>query len=77
MNVYSKERGYRKLKVGITLESYQLKYPSAIKAKAPSTKTLEKWEHQGYCKTPCGCKTEPDGYCQHNNPSWLLILGVI
>ena len=47
------------------------------KRKVPSIKTLEKWLNEGYCKTPCGCKTEPDGTCPHGRESWLLILGLI
>ena len=47
------------------------------KRRVPSIKTLEKWLNQGYCKTPCGCKTEPDGTCPHGKQSWMLILGLI
>jgi hypothetical protein len=47
------------------------------KPKVPSLKTLERWESQGYSKTPCGCKVEPDGECQHGKKSWLIILGFI
>jgi len=28
-------------------------------------------------ETPDGCFTEPDGYCPHGLPSWLLIMGMI
>jgi hypothetical protein len=74
MRVYTKERGLRTLKEGITLEEYREKYPDAIKVKPPSVKTLEKWDYEGYSKTPCGCKVEPDGICQHGNPTWLDII---
>ena len=77
LTVYSKERGFKTLKAGVTLETYRAKYPSAIKAKAPSIKTLEKWSNDGVCKTPCGCKVEQDGCCSHGNDSWLLIMGMI
>jgi len=75
--VYSKERGYRKLKPGVTLEQYQQKSaPTAIQVeKAPTTNTIGRWYREGYAKTPCGCKVEPDGYCVHGRPSWMIILG--
>ena len=77
IRVYSNERGLRRLKVGIALEDYKVKYPSAIKVRVPSLKTLEKWGYDGISKTPCGCTVEQDGYCKHNRPSWFLILGYI
>jgi hypothetical protein len=78
MYVISKERGYRRLKEGVTLEHYRTKYPSAIACnKAPSLGTIEKWDEQGYCKTPCGCRVEPDGVCTHGQQSWMLIMGLI
>ncbi len=43
----------------------------------PGLKTLEKWSDDGVCKTPCGCRVEPDGTCSHNVPSWLLLLHMI
>jgi len=78
MIVYSKERGLRKLKDENLFNDYRKKFPTAIKIKkVPSIKTLEKWEYNGICKTPDGCKVEPDGECSHGYPSWLLILGYI
>lgn len=48
------------------------------KIKAPPTiKTLEKWQNDGICKTPCGCTVEPDGTCHHGKPSWLMLVGVV
>jgi len=75
--VYSTERGYRRLKEGVDFESYKAKYPSAIKVRKPGIRTMETWISNGIAKTPCGCKTEPDGYCSHNRPSWLIVLGYI
>ncbi len=76
MNVWSKERGYRKLKEGVSLEQYQEKYPSAMKA--PSAHTLENWLDNGVAQAiKCHCKVEPDGICCHGNPSWLIAIGVI
>lgn len=45
--------------------------------KEPSLKSLEKYSDNGVCPTPDGCRVEPDGKCQHNLSSWLLILGII
>jgi hypothetical protein len=50
---------------------------SKPKCEVRSLTTLERWEREGYCKTPCGCRVEPDGVCQHGKKSWLLILGLI
>lgn len=77
LTVYSKSRGLRTLKPGITLEQYQTKYPDAIKCCKPSFSRLEQWEENGTSRTPCGCTVEPDGHCNHGNPSWLLIMGMI
>lgn len=77
--VYSKERGVRKIKAGITFEQYKEKVPTAIrlKGKPPTLKTLESWNSQGFCKTIDGCKVEPDGECSHGFPTWLSIFGCI
>jgi hypothetical protein len=78
IKVYSNERGLRTLKEGVSFEQYQAKYPSAMKIKSvPSMKTLEKWSMDGIAKTPCGCKVEPDGQCQHGRPSWLIVVGIV
>jgi hypothetical protein len=46
--------------------------------KAPSVKTMEKWEWDGSgCKTPVGTMVEPDGVDSAGWPSWMLILGII
>jgi hypothetical protein len=32
----------------------------------------------GTCETTDGCcDIEPDGYCEHGHPSWMLYLGLI
>jgi len=43
----------------------------------PSLITMEKWNSEGYAKTPTGKKVEPDGYAEDGSPSWLLALGYI
>ena len=45
--------------------------------KAPSIKTLEKWEGEGYCKSVFGARTEMDGTGPEGEPSWGLALGVV
>lgn len=45
--------------------------------KRPSQRQLEEWEELGGCEATDGCWVEPDGYCQHGKPSWLVALGVI
>jgi hypothetical protein len=85
--VYSRERGIRILKDGISIDDYRkylskfrivsVSYPAAIRVRVPSIKTLEKWSFDGICKTPDGCRVEPDGICPHGYQSWLLILGYI
>jgi len=78
IRVYSKERGVRVLKEGITLAQYQIKYPDAIEvSKPPCLKTLQKWSNNCGCKAIDGCWVEPDGHCEHGKPSWLLALNFI
>lgn len=77
MRVISQERGLRRLKEGISLERYRAKYPTAMKANVPSIKTLQRWDGEGWCKCPDGCRVEPDGECSHGWKSWLLIIGII
>jgi len=77
ITVYTKKRGVRRLKDGITLADYQTKYPNAIKVKIPSTKKLERWVCDCGCEAIDGCWVEPDGQCEHGFNSWLLELGYI
>jgi len=77
ITVYTKERGLRYLKAGVTLEDYQAKYPNAIKVRKPSDRTLEQWAHDCGCEAIDGCWVEPDGECKHGYPSWLMALGYV
>lgn len=44
----------------------------------PSMEQLDEWSQEGGCETiHCGCWVEPDGMCEHGNPSWLYHLGMI
>lgn len=43
----------------------------------PDLETLNAWMNEGVCEATDGCIVEPDGYCAHAHPSWLLKLGWI
>lgn len=45
--------------------------------KRPSLATLERWAESGRAKATDGCPVEPDGYCPHGCPSWLIEEGYI
>lgn len=49
--------------------------PRPKKTREPSIKTMERWMSDGVAKATDGCRVEPDGYCQHGKPSWLVKLG--
>ena len=77
-HVFSPERGVRRLKAGISLSQYQVKFPKAIKVcKPPSFKTLEEWSNACGCESLDGCWVEPDGQCEHGYPSWLRAMNLI
>jgi hypothetical protein len=43
----------------------------------PTLEQLEAWADEGICEATDGCQVEPDGECEHGNPSWLVELGLI
>jgi hypothetical protein len=43
----------------------------------PDRERLQEWESEGGGEALDGCWVEPDGYCEHGHPSWLLALGLI
>ena len=43
----------------------------------PTSEQLEEWMGDGGCEAIDGCWVEPDGTCEHGEPSWLLELGLI
>ncbi len=43
----------------------------------PSLEQLQEWEADGVCEATDGCPVEPDGYCPHGHPSWLIKLGYL
>ena len=44
---------------------------------APDLETLMQWESEGYMEATDGCRVEPDGKCDHDKESWLLVMGLI
>ena len=70
----------RKMIDGLTVEVAREKLPNSTVekiSKPPSEAKMERWHGDGYCLTTDGCKTEPDGHCEHGKPSWMLALGYI
>ena len=43
----------------------------------PDVDTFIRWEMDGDNEATDGCRTEPDGRCEHGHVSWLLWLGMI
>ena len=44
----------------------------------PDLDQLLDWLAEGGCEARCECFVEPDGVCpMHNQPSWLIVLGMI
>jgi hypothetical protein len=44
----------------------------------PSLEELQRQvEEDGGCEATDGCFVEPDGTCNHGQPSWLVALGLI
>ena len=66
-------------KAHCTKEYLEAKYgrPYEKVNRPPSIKTMETWSSDCGCEATDGCWTEPDGYCDHGKPSWMLALGYI
>lgn len=59
-------------------EYLKQKRSSRAKTKQPTLATLQEWfNEEGGCEATDGCWVEPDGYCPHGCPSWMLVLGLI
>ena len=43
----------------------------------PDLEMLREWGNDGGSEALDGCWVEPDGYCEHGYPSWLIALGMI
>jgi len=46
-------------------------------ADTPRTEQLQEWLEEDGAEATDGCWVEPDGSCEHGQPSWLLELGLI
>lgn len=52
-------------------------YPEPTVEK-PDLDTLIEWAMEGECEATDGCfPVEPDGFCEHGYPSWLVYLGLV
>ncbi len=48
------------------------------KVDVPDVEQLAEWMSDGGCMTVADCCwVEPDGTCEHDSRSWLLVLGLI
>lgn len=47
------------------------------KPKLTMEEIIRRADEDGVGVTTDGCEVEPDGYCEHGKPSWLLKLGLI
>ena len=43
----------------------------------PDMEQIEYWVFDSICEALDECPIEPDGYCEHNYPSWLIALNLI
>lgn len=51
--------------------------PLPPKGERPTIDDLREWVFDGVAEAIDGCTVEPDGYCEHDMPSWLLVFGMI
>ena len=55
---------------------YEGKSAQRMMEEEPSIDQLEAWLFDGVCEATDGCMVEPDGYCPHGCPSWLIKVGI-
>lgn len=48
-----------------------------LETEVPTDDELAEMLFDGEAEATDGCPVEPDGYCEHEKPSWLLKLGFI
>lgn len=52
-------------------------YPKPTVPPPSEEQLIEALMDLGECETTDGCVVEPDGFCHHGHPSWLIRLGMI
>jgi hypothetical protein len=68
----------RVLKDGVDPKAFFKRRPDYTQVYPPDVETIMAWEwNDGGCETPDGCWVEPDGYCPHGWPSWMIVMGLI
>jgi len=62
-----------------TNEEEQGREEAGVYLRTPEIEEIMEWESEGGCYAACdhNCWVEPDGYCEHGKPSWMLKLGYI
>jgi hypothetical protein len=56
----------------------QVTQPEDSLSAHPAIEDLWDWvDEYGKCQATDGCWVEPDGVCEHGNPSWLVELGLL
>lgn len=79
--VWHPQRGVRRLKPGVTIETYRERVPSTPQAieisRIPKFQTLERWIEDGVARAIDGCRVEIDGDCPHGYPAWTKYLGFV
>jgi hypothetical protein len=55
----------------------EVRYVEIIHAPTPSVEEIEEWLAAGGCDALDGCWVEPDGECEHGEPSWARELGLL
>ncbi len=43
----------------------------------PDPEDMADWLNDGGAECPDGCWVEPDGTCEHGQPSWLIVYGIL
>ena len=70
-------RVYR-IKPEVDLDQMRRKYPDLTIRECDAPPTTEELEEMlDVALATDGCRVEPDGYCPHGCPSWMIVLGLI
>jgi len=58
-------------------EHDSVKKPERAAGQIPTIEDVNKWMVDGVAEALDGCEVEPDGYCEHGKPSWMIRMGLI